>query len=238
MTRKTFHGESGRGTITLSPDGSDFIGFGPHGFKRAAATDLFSEKVDAEKTQARSDSFWGGVLSTIGEKAAEIGTGVFRGYSRHSNAAYAHARTGIPSAGDVPGEHPRINELLDRYGAERAPQSWLKDVTGKSNYVYGAAVPDGPDEGIYVDGGLVRKAGKYISNFTSGFKNKAREYASDFVETLLTLGHEYAHKVEGIRNEIKAEQYAVEHLNKLAVADSAVGLALKEYRGRPFPLAN
>lgn len=236
MTGKTFHGEGRRGTVTFSPDASEFISFGPREAIRDNERQLFNEKVDTVRAHARSDSFWGEVVEKIGKKAAEIGTGVLRGYSRHANAAYAYARTGIQPIGDETVGHSQIDTLLDGYGAQRASQPWLKRVTGIGKYVFGAAVPEGPDAGIYVDDGLVRKAGKYISNFSRGFKEKARVYANDFVETLLTIYHEHGHKNKGIRDELGAEQYAENRLKKSADADLAVEFALKEYR-RPLLLA-
>ncbi|MBN2330719.1 MAG: hypothetical protein JXC85_02790 [Candidatus Aenigmarchaeota archaeon] len=213
------------------------MSFGPQDFARDKTGVLFGDGIGPVRAHARSDSLWGQVAEAIGKKAVEIGKGVLRGYSRDEKAAYAYARTGIPTAGDVPGGYSKIDALLGSYGASRASQPWLKEVTGKSNYVFGAAVPEGPDEGIYVDEGLVRKAGKYISSLARGLKQKAREYASDFIETLLTLDHEYAHKNKGIRNDQAAEQYAEESLIRLAKDDSTVGFALQEYRS-PLLLAD
>ncbi len=224
-------------TITPGPGPGEFLSFGPQGFTKSDTEHaLFDESINAGKALARSDGILAGIAGAIGKKVAEIGKGVIRGYSREGITAYAYARTGSPTDGDVPGGSSQIDTILDIYGARRATQPWLQEVTGKRKYVFGAAVPDGADEGIYVDDSLVRKAGKYISSFTRGVRNKAREYATDFVETLLTLGHEYGHKNEGIRNEQAAEQYAERNVIKLAETDKAVGFALSEYR-RPLQLA-
>jgi hypothetical protein len=235
VTGNTSRGEGRRGTGTVRPD-SPFVAFGPQSFTRDPAKQLYTESVDAGRAHARSDSFWVTIAEKIAKKAADIGRGVVRGYSREAVPSYAYARTGDLGDVKITGPYSPIDGIVDRYEAKPATQSWLKRATGKKDYVFGAAVTEGSDAGIYVDEGLLLRAGKYVSNLTRGLTKKAKEYAGDFVETLLTLAHEDGHLNKGIRDEQAAEHYAKQKVYRLAEADSSVGFALKEYR-RPQRMA-
>ena len=229
MTRKTFELGGRRGAVSISSQAPEIIGWGPDKVTRLYAEDADTKRVPV----AHARSFWGEVAKAAvrwaGDKAVEIGRDAFRGYPR-----VAYARTGGPYGGIDVDEITYTGSLTTDFAVPKpAKQSWLQRITNKiGRYVYGAAVTEGPDTGVYIDEVLAKRAGRYVKEFYGGFREAAKEYAGDFIEALKTSYHEYAHLAKGIIDETLAEKYADGRVYELAAADSAVGFALNQYKTR------
>jgi len=229
VTRKASTPAKRKGTVSISFENPGIkTSFGP-----LDATGLYAEDADTKRVPvAHARSFWGEVAKAAvrwaGDKAVEIGRDAFRGYPR-----VAYARTGGPYGGIDVDEITYTGSLTDFAVLKPAKQSWLQRITNKiGRYVYGAAVTEGPDTGVYIDEVLAKRAGRYVKEFYGGFREAAKEYAGDFIEALKTSYHEYAHLAKGIIDETLAEKYADGRVYELAAADSAVGFALNQYKTR------
>jgi hypothetical protein len=107
------------------------------------------------------------------------------------------------------GREERIS-LWDYIKSRPVSQKFLRWLTGKDEYVYGASKRGGEHDGTYIDEGLAEKADRgYVKNYVSGVWGKAKQYASEFIEAMLTGGHEEdGHYEEGYDGSPEGERLA------------------------------
>lgn len=180
-----------------------------------------TETIDTSKN-VHARSFW----ETVGEAATKAIKTIAE--APRSKGVYASTFTyGIPEIADGYVTDTTLHE--DYITSAPASQSWLRKVTGKNQYVAGAAVLDGEDEGTYIDSTLVEGAKRFIVSYTNEDFSEAGKYAVHFVEAVKTEKHEDAHYRLGILSEDAAEGHAGREVAKLAGIDGAVSFAVKHY---------
>lgn len=191
------------------------------------------DKLTAEHVQAsaRAADIAVDVLKGIGSAIKK--SGVLKGYPRAAQAKSV-SYTGFDAVypvtmTDVDMNYVTSTSLEPYVRSKPAKQKWLQYVTDKKGqYVFGASIDHGEDEGTYIDETLFENAGKYASNFWKGLKEKARKYAKYFVEAIVTDGHEYdGHYRGGIKSEVGAEEKGIRRLNYLRKMDPAVDFAVR-----------
>ena len=145
-----------------------------------------------------------------------------------------YARTGGYSGNAAPEiypEHDRV-DLLDDYNIIPASQGWLQRITGKmGEYVFGASVDGGEDDGIYIDEELEENARMFEKSYLGGISDGVRKYAADFVEAALTKAHEIGHYVLGIEDEGEAEDFAQQKVYRMASEGSTWGSMMSDALG-------